>query len=199
MRVGLLALLFVVPALFRPTTMPAQTLRLLGETIVVDQAGSEVGAAAYRPAALDRVWLHVSLTERTLTVHRGDAVLHRFPVGVGTGARLARRNGEGWTFSTPEGVFTIGRKKEAPRWYAPDWHYVERSMPVPPAYSEERYFDGVLGDYAVYLSDEIAIHGTRDTDSVGRAASHGCLRMTNDDVEVVFELVEVGTKVVVTP
>lgn len=199
MRVGLLALVFVVPFLFQVHATSAQTLQLLGETVVLDQAGSEEGAAAYHAPALDRTWLHVSLSERALTVHRGDAILHRFPVGVGTGARLARRDGEGWTFSTPEGVFTIGRKKEAPRWYAPDWHYVERGVPVPPAYSEERYVDGVLGDYAIYLSDEIAIHGTRDTDSVGRAASHGCLRMTNDDVAVVFDLVEVGTKVVVTP
>jgi lipoprotein-anchoring transpeptidase ErfK/SrfK len=145
------------------------------------------------------VSLLVSVSERTLSVLRGEEVLHRFPVGVGTGSRLSRGGGEQWTFATPTGDFEVGRKKMDPVWYAPDWYYVERGQAIPAAYSEVRYRPGVLGDYALYLSDEIAIHGTDDESTVGRASSHGCLRMRNADIAVVFPLVEVGTRVVIVP
>jgi L,D-transpeptidase YbiS len=145
------------------------------------------------------VSLLVSVSERILTVQRGGEILLRFPVGVGTGERLDRARGEGWVFATPTGVFEIGRKKRDPVWYAPDWYYVERGLPIPPAYNAERYHRGILGDYALYLSDEIAIHGTEDESSVGRASSHGCMRMRNDDMAAVFPLVEVGTKVIIVP
>jgi len=145
------------------------------------------------------VSLLVSVSQRTLSVLRGEEVLHRFPVGVGTGTRLSRGGGDGWTFATPTGEFEVGRKKQDPVWYAPDWYYVEQGLPIPTPYSEVRYRPGVLGDYALYLSDEIAIHGTADESTVGRASSHGCLRMRNADIAVVFPLVEVGTRVVIGP
>lgn len=147
----------------------------------------------------DPITLRVSISERQLSVRRGEEVLHHFPVGVGTGASLTRGRGDGWDFSTPTGVYEIGRMKKDPVWYAPDWYYVEHGLPIPPAYSDERYRRGVLGDYALYLSDEIAIHGTQDESSVGRASSHGCLRMRNADIAVVFPLVHVGTRVDIVP
>lgn len=157
-----------------------------------------LGQGSEAPEA-DAVTLLVSISQRELTVHRGGELLHRFPVGVGTGDRLDRPRDGGWTFTTPTGAFEIGRKKEDPVWYAPDWYYVERGQPIPPAYSGERYRPGVLGDYALYLSDEIAIHGTDDESTVGRASSHGCLRMRNADIAVVFPLVTVGTRVDIVP
>lgn len=147
----------------------------------------------------DPITLLVSVSERQLSVRRGQEFLYRFPVGVGTGGSLRRAEGEAWDFSTPTGVFEIGRKKKDPVWYAPDWYYVERDLPIPPAYSPARYRRGILGDYALYLSDEIAIHGTEDENSVGRASSHGCLRMRNADIAIVFPLVQVGTRVEIVP
>ncbi|HWU35378.1 MAG TPA: L,D-transpeptidase [Methylovorus sp.] len=41
----------------------------------------------------------------------------------------------------------------------------------------------------------IYIHGTPDTEPMGHAASHGCVRMRNDDVIALFDLVPVGTRV----
>ncbi|HYO47076.1 MAG TPA: L,D-transpeptidase [Gemmatimonadota bacterium] len=161
-------------------------------------ASSVRGQGSKAPEA-DPVSLLVSVSERLLTVQRGDEVLFQFPVGVGTGERLNRTRGEEWVFSTPTGAFEIGRKKKDPVWYTPDWYYVERGQPIPVAYSDVRYRRGVLGDYALYLSDEIAIHGTENESTVGRASSHGCLRMRNTDIAVVFPLVEVGTRVVIVP
>jgi lipoprotein-anchoring transpeptidase ErfK/SrfK len=39
------------------------------------------------------------------------------------------------------------------------------------------------------------IHGTNHPESIGHAASHGCIRMRNQDVEKLFELVRVGDEV----
>ena len=41
----------------------------------------------------------------------------------------------------------------------------------------------------------IYIHGTPDHEPMGVAASHGCIRMTNDDVIELFDRVERGTRV----
>lgn len=43
----------------------------------------------------------------------------------------------------------------------------------------------------------IYIHGTPDDQPVGRPGSHGCIRMRNDDVIELFELVEAGTEVLI--
>jgi lipoprotein-anchoring transpeptidase ErfK/SrfK len=39
------------------------------------------------------------------------------------------------------------------------------------------------------------LHGTNHPESIGHAASHGCIRMRNRDVEELFELVQVGDEV----
>ena len=41
----------------------------------------------------------------------------------------------------------------------------------------------------------IGIHGTNNPASIGKAVSHGCIRMMNKDVEELFDLVEIGTRV----
>lgn len=175
-----------------------QTLLALGESILVDHADALQGARYMGPHA-DDVWIHVSVSTRKLSLYRGSERLYDFPVGVGTGGKLRRLDGGIWEWDTPTGIFEVGRKRKDPVWYAPDWHYLEKGLRPPPADSPERYLHGVLGDYALYIDDEIAIHGTRDRGSVGRASSHGCLRMFNEDISRVFDLVSVGTKVIITP
>lgn len=43
----------------------------------------------------------------------------------------------------------------------------------------------------------IYIHGTPDTEPMGQPCSHGCVRMRNQDVMELFDLVDVGTPVVI--
>jgi lipoprotein-anchoring transpeptidase ErfK/SrfK len=47
--------------------------------------------------------------------------------------------------------------------------------------------------------DTIGFHGTPTINSIGQAASHGCVRMRNEDVVALFNQVEMGTLVVVEP
>ena len=41
---------------------------------------------------------------------------------------------------------------------------------------------------------EIYIHGTSDEASIGKPSSHGCIRMKNDDIIELFDLLSAGTK-----
>ena len=43
----------------------------------------------------------------------------------------------------------------------------------------------------------IYIHGTSDEATIGRPASHGCIRMINQDVIKLFDNVQIGTKVLI--
>lgn len=70
---------------------------------------------------------------------------------------------------------------------------------VPPPGTAQREVPGVLGPRALDLGDGYLIHGTNEhtSASIGAAVSHGCVRMHNDDVERLFDLVRVGTPVVI--
>jgi lipoprotein-anchoring transpeptidase ErfK/SrfK len=52
-----------------------------------------------------------------------------------------------------------------------------------------------LGKYALALGDGILIHGTTDKKSLGRPASHGCIRLPADLLANMWKLTKVGTDV----
>ena len=56
-----------------------------------------------------------------------------------------------------------------------------------------------MGTRALYITAPglIRIHGTTSDDSIGRYASHGCIRMHNWEVEELYPMVPVGTRVIV--
>jgi hypothetical protein len=66
---------------------------------------------------------------------------------------------------------------------------------VPPLGSKQRQVPKVLGTHKLVLGDGYLIHGTDREDSIGEAVSHGCVRMYNEDVQRLYELVPVGTAV----
>lgn len=68
---------------------------------------------------------------------------------------------------------------------------------VPPISSPQRRIPNALGPVKLSLGDGYLIHGTHryNRESIGQAASHGCIRMRNDDVVRLSELVDVGTPV----
>lgn len=70
---------------------------------------------------------------------------------------------------------------------------------MPPVGTAQREIPGALGSHALDLGDGLLIHGTspHNQSSIGRAASHGCIRMHNEDVKRLFELVHVGTTVLI--
>jgi len=98
-------------------------------------------------------------------------------------------------YTTPDGEWTIWDKRENPTWYNPaldDWGAgLPAVIPGGPG--------NPMGTRALYIDAPglIRIHGTTDPSSIGRYASHGCIRMQNEEIEDLFDRVPVGTKVLV--
>ncbi|MGH7618522.1 MAG: L,D-transpeptidase [Gemmatimonadaceae bacterium] len=66
---------------------------------------------------------------------------------------------------------------------------------VPPMGSANRKIEGELGKYRLNLGDGYLLHGTPYQESIGMAATHGCVRLRDEDIEWLYDHVPVGTKV----
>lgn len=109
--------------------------------------------------------------------------------------RVLRKGRKVWWFRTPRGKHTVVRKIVDPVWTKPDWAFVEEGKPIPPPDSPLRKERGTMGKYALDLGERVMIHGTNDPKSIGRRASHGCIRLPNDMLKVLWKEVDVGTEV----
>ena len=68
---------------------------------------------------------------------------------------------------------------------------------IPPVDTPQRHFDKVLGHYRLNLGDGYAIHGTQETAQLGTAASHGCVRPGDADIERLYQIANVGDEVII--
>lgn len=127
------------------------------------------------------VRLVLKLGERRLYIYEGSEMHSSYPVAIGR---------PGW--ETPTGSFTVMQKLENPGWTNP-----LTGEQMPPG------VDNPLGERWIgFWTDGlnwIGFHGTPNRESIGTAASHGCVRMYNEDVRKLYERVEVGTPVTVEP
>jgi lipoprotein-anchoring transpeptidase ErfK/SrfK len=151
-----------------------------GGATVIDYASAE------KPGTLI-----IKTSERALYLILGNGKAKRFLVAVG-------KEGFQWA-----GVAKIGMKRENPTWTPPP-EMIERS----PQYA--KWADGMpgglpfnpLGPRAMYLFNKggdtgFRIHGTIHPESIGYAASSGCIRMLNREVIELYGITRVGTKVIV--
>jgi lipoprotein-anchoring transpeptidase ErfK/SrfK len=114
----------------------------------------------------------VSIPDRKLALVEDGRAVRIYPVAVGAAAT-----------PSPTGSFTVIARVVHPTWYGP------RKV-VPPGKSNP------LGPRWIGLSRRgYGIHGTSSPRSIGRPASHGCIRMHNADVEELFGLVAIGDAV----
>jgi hypothetical protein len=92
---------------------------------------------------------------------------------------------------TPEGLYEIQEKEENPVWRVPnsDWAGSLAGQTIPPG-PENPIKARWMG-----IFEGAGIHGTEETESLGTAGSHGCVRMAIPDVEELYDLVEVGTPI----
>lgn len=125
----------------------------------------------------------VRTTERRLYYVLGDGKAVRYPVGVG-------RAGKQWT-----GTAHIESKHVRPAWSPPA--EVRADNPRLPDVIPGGVPNNPMGERALVLQDEYAIHGTNRPQSVGNFATYGCIRMFNEDIVDLFDRVKVGTPVVV--
>lgn len=186
-------MMVVLMAVFGAADASAQTLP--GSPLALAHGVAREGAARYRdpPVGAER-YIVIALEEHRLYMMEEERVLWSTVVGTGTGTRLEGA-GQKWEFSTPRGMFRVQRKEKNPRWYVPDWAYIERGTPIPAAGSEARWEEGMLGTTALFLGEGIALHGTDKPELLGQDVSHGCIRMTNEAARQLYHEVEVGTPV----
>ncbi|MEP6991821.1 MAG: L,D-transpeptidase [bacterium] len=66
---------------------------------------------------------------------------------------------------------------------------------IPPYGTNQRKYMGVLGTHRLEMGDGYGIHGTDVPESIGKSASHGCVRLLNADIDKLYDMVSVGTPV----
>lgn len=102
-------------------------------------------------------------------------------------------------WNTPLGETRVSDKVRNPSWTPPESVRAEaradgRSLPrvVPPGP------DNPLGEFALRLTlPGYLIHGTNRPYGVGMRVTHGCIRMYPEDIELLYPLIDVGTRVVI--
>ena len=156
-----------------PTPARCNTPYLIALVIVISTASN---AAAQTPGGAP-AWsiepakrrLVVNLPDRTLSLVENGEVVRVFPVAVGAPHT-----------PTPVGTFTIANRIPNPTYYRPG----KVVGPGPANPLGTRWMGLDIKGYG--------IHGTDEPTSIGYARSHGCIRLRNDDVEELFELVQAG-------
>jgi hypothetical protein len=121
------------------------------------------------------VWIRVDRSRREATLRRGRRVLRRFPVAVG-------RPGT----ETPLGRYAV---TDLLRTQNPDSPY--GCCAVALSGHQTKLLPGWPG------GDRLAIHATPNPETVGRAASLGCMRAYDRDIRVLMRRVPLGAPVVV--
>jgi len=98
-------------------------------------------------------------------------------------------------FKTPKGMFAVQNKQEDRPWIKPDWAFIEEGLPIPSARSSERVEVGSLGDYALSIGDGYMLHGTLYQRFLGLPVTHGCVRIGDQDLELIYHTLSKGSKV----
>lgn len=136
-------------------------------------------------------------SRRLLKVVENGRVVRRFPVAVGM---------PGW--ETPVGRFTVLEMARYPVWEHPQSGTHTPPGPANPLGSRWIGFHrdcqgrrGWDGDQVLDLKGCVVagFHGTPHRWTVGRAVSHGCVRLYDEDVKALYDLVGLGTVVTVLP
>ncbi|HEX6307136.1 MAG TPA: L,D-transpeptidase [Longimicrobiales bacterium] len=123
-----------------------------------------ISAVSFEDASL-RVLIDIS--DRRLYVEEDGEQIASYGVAVGTASH-----------PTPRGSFTVQRIIWNPRWVPPDSEWAKDERPREPGDPKNP-----MGRVKIFFREPTYyVHGTNAEGSIGRAASHGCVRMLNDDV-----------------
>ncbi len=138
----------------------------------------------YFPTDKDPGSIVIITDEKKLYYILDEDLAYEFPIAVGKKAS--------YRFY---GTFPISRKAKWPAW-RPTQSMIEEDPTLPEVVKGGKY--NPLGARALYLGDSIyRIHGTNNPNSIGKAASKGCIRMYNEDVKELYKLVDVWNMVYV--
>ncbi len=137
-----------------------------------------VGAQSMESAAQAGIRLRADLSEKILYVEEDGKVVKTYSIADGTS-----------NYPTPRGAFSIDKVVWNPAWVPPDSRWAKGKTPKEPGHPDNpmRLVKIFFKEPAYY------IHGTDQVDTIGSAASHGCLRMDPlDAAELAIRVMEAG-------
>ena len=152
--------------------MPGGRIWVLAIALAATVGGRRALAQGKPAAAVNGRVIVVSIPDRKLMLLEGGAVKRVYPVAVGKTST-----------PSPAGEFTIMRQVSQPAYS----HHGREVAPGP---------NNPVGSRWMGLNAQgYGIHGTNEPGSIGKAASHGCIRMGKADIEELYALVKVGDAV----
>jgi len=177
--------------------MLAAAVLLAGCAAAPRPAPVELAPVPTPPVEAER-WIRVRKTERTLSLYEGDRLVKVYPVVLGKDPKWAKLyQGD---HRTPEGAYHIVDKYFHPYWS----RFMMLDYPTP--YNKEIYAwsraKGLLpgrGRRVAGIGGAVGIHGTED-ESLNRRGENwteGCVSLFNHDVEELYDLVPIGTRVLI--
>jgi hypothetical protein len=140
-------------------------------------------------------YLIVNTTTNTFVLRTRSRIIREGLCSTGSYTLLNAGDDLQWIFKTPKGMFRIQGKLINPLWKKPDWAFIEEGLPVPSKDHPDRFQYGTLGDYALSLGQGYLIHGTLYQRFLGLPVTHGCIRLGDEDLKVVFNTLHEGSRV----
>jgi lipoprotein-anchoring transpeptidase ErfK/SrfK len=117
--------------------------------------------------------LVLSISAREVAVMEGADTLRKYPIAVGKAKN-----------PTPTGEFKIHQIDFNPDWTPPDSEWSKDEEYTPPGHP-----DNPMGRARIIYQMPYTLHGTKDLKSLGKAQSHGSVRMANTDVIELAKLI----------
>lgn len=150
--------------------------------------------ARLRRTAPRGVYIVIDQTHNRIYLKKDEETLLEGVCSAGSGMVLKETGGKNreWVFDTPRGRFQVLSMTENPVWRKPDWAFVEEGQPIPKNPGDRLEY-GSLGEYALYFGNGYMIHGTLYERLLGRAVSHGCIRVGREDLRKVWANSRLGT------
>ena len=147
-----------------------------------------------------RINIHISIRDQLLTVKEGETPVRSYPVST---SRFGLGTEEG-SLKTPLGRFRVAEKIGGDM---PAGTIFQSRVPLKPddplpptedlVMSRILWLDGLDEHNANTRQRFIYIHGTKHEGKIGSPASCGCIRMRNEDVVELFDLVDQDTPVMI--
>lgn len=163
-----------------PPALIAQMAPISESNPVIPTDAHGVGSALAAAPQSDVIRLEIHLGRREVLVYQGERVINRYPIGIGR---------SGW--ETPTGTFQVQQMRENPTWISPF-----NGQRIPGGDARNPMGTRWIG-FWTDGNNWIGFHGTRNPQTVGRNASHGCLHMHRADLENLYRQVALGTTVTV--
>ena len=108
------------------------------------------------------------------------------PYPISKGRKIMFEDGEAGVWHPDSGFALLPLEEEI---------VFDNTLFIPPVGSKNRQVEGILGKYKLDTGNGILLHGTNKPSSIGKAATHGCMRLRDEDIEWLYDYVPVGTRI----